>query len=159
MKSDFNKGFPKRSELTEEQVKHIEEVLENNLTGIGIRAVLLADKAGNIVAKHDEECGYDLYSLAALGSVHCMTNDLLAQSLGEKEFPVYFFQGKNSSTHFNKINDEFLLISVSDGKAPTGLLRMKSEDTVGKMRAVLESLKDAFLSLSFPVNFAGETGR
>ncbi|GEM_PF-6925993 len=60
---------------------------------------------------------------------------------------------------FNKVNEEFLLIAVSDGKMPTGLLRVKIEEAVGKMKAVLESLKDAFLRLSFPVNFAGEAGR
>lgn len=42
---------------------------------------------------------------------------------------------------------------------PTGLLRVKIEEAVGKMKAVLENLKDAFLRLSFPVNFAGEAGR
>jgi hypothetical protein len=56
MKSDFNNGFPEKGTLTEEQVKDIEAVLEKDLTGIGINAVLLADKAGNIIAKHDEGC-------------------------------------------------------------------------------------------------------
>jgi hypothetical protein len=84
-----------------------------------------------------------------------MTTDMLARSIGEKGFPVCFFQGKNSSTHFSRINGEFLLIAVSDGKVPAGLLRMKIEEAVGKMGSVLESLKDAFLRLSLPVNFAG----
>jgi len=159
MKSDSNKGFPKKCTLTGKQIEDIEAVLENDLTGIGIRAVLLADKAGNIIAKHDEELKYDLCALAALGSASCVATDILAKSIGEKGFPVCFFQGKNSSTHFSRINGEFLLIAVSDGKMPTGLLRVKIEEAVGKMRSVLESLKDAFLRLSLPVNFAGETGR
>ncbi len=158
MKSDY-KGFPEKCTLTEEQIKDIEAVLENDLTGIGIRAVLLADKAGNIVAKHDEGSNYDLYSLAALGSANCVTRDILAQSIGEKEFPLCFFEGKKSRTHFNKVNNEFLLIAVSDGKAPAGLLRMKTDAAVGKMRAVLENLRDTFFRLSFPLNFAGEAGR
>ncbi|OQX26445.1 MAG: hypothetical protein BWK80_10350 [Desulfobacteraceae bacterium IS3] len=158
MKSDFNKSFTEKYKLTEEQIKQIEAVLEKDLTGIGIHAVLLADKAGNIVAKHDEECRYDLYSLAALGSANCVTTDILARTIGEKEFPVYFFQGKNSSTHFSRVDDELLLIAVSDGKAPTGILRMKIAEAVGKVRAASDSLREAFLRLSFPVNFAGEAG-
>jgi len=157
MKSD-NNSFTGKCTLSEEQIKHIEEVLKKDLIGIGIRAAVLADRAGNIIAKHDEECRYDLCALAALGSANYVTTDILAQCMGEKGFPVCFFQGKHSSAHFSRVSEEFLLIAVSDGKAPTGLLRMKIEEAVGKMKNVSETVRDAFLRASFPMNFAGEAG-
>ncbi len=145
--------------LNHEQMESINDVIEQDFAGISGLTVLLTDKAGNIVAKHDERFHCDLCTLAAFGSINTATADILAQSIGEKEFPVRFFQGKKNCTHFNKVNDDFLLIAVSDAKIPTALLGMKIEKAVGKMRAVLENLKDAFLRLSFPVNFAGEAGR
>jgi len=157
MKSD-NNGFPEKCTLTEEQIKDIEEVLEKDLIGIGIRAAVLADKAGNIIAKHDEACRYDLCALAALGSANCVTTDILARCMGEKGFTVFFFQGKNSGAHFSRVNEEFLLIAVSDGKTPAGLLRMKIGEAAAKMKTAAETVRDAFFRLSFPVNFAGEAG-
>jgi len=154
MRSDLNKECT----LTQEQIKDIEAVLENSLAGIGIRAAVLADRAGNIIAKHDEECRYDLCALAAFGSANCVTADIMARTIGEKGFPVFFFQGKNSGAHFSRVNEEYLLIAVSDGKTPAGLLRMKIGEAAAKMKTAAETVRDAFLRLSRPVNFAGEAG-
>jgi len=147
--------------VTHKQLENIEAVLEEELVGIGVQTVLLVDMAGNIIAKHDgENCGSsELWSLAVLASANCITMDVMARNLGEREFSLHLLKGVSKTAYFSKVGSQFLLITVFGRDVPLGRLRMKVRETVGKIREISETMRNMFLSLPFPLEFAGETGQ
>jgi len=147
--------------ITQEQLETIEGVLEQDLVAIGVRTVLLVDMAGNIIANYDSgDCSsYELWSLAVLASANCVTMDVIAGRLGEREFSFHLLKGVNRTTHFTKVGKRLLLITVTDRDVSLGHLCMKIEKVAGKIKEISETMRDMFLRLPFPMEFAGETGQ
>ncbi len=160
MKSDYDDNVP-QCILSQEQMENIEAVLKHDLIGIGVRTVLLVDMSGNIVAKHDNGgcSSYELWSLAVLASANCVAMDVMAESLGEKEFSLHLLKGANRTAHFTKMGKYFLLITVSGRDVSLGQLRLRIREAVRKVRDISESVRDMFLRLPFPLEFAGGTGQ
>jgi len=133
-------------------------VLEQDLVAIGVRTVLLIDMAGNIITQYDNgNCSsYDLRSLAVLASANSVAMDIMARSLGEKEFSLHLLKGKSKTAHFTKVDNRFLLITVSDRDVSLGQLRLKIAEAVGKMKEVSEILRDVFLRVPLPLGFSGQ---
>ncbi len=123
--------------LDQEQLEHIESVLGEDLIKSGVHCVLLIDMAGNIIAKCDNgRCQHDLYSLAALASANFAAVDTMAKIVGEAEFSLLFHKGENENIHFNKVNEEFLLITIFGKEVSLGLLRLKVAEAVEKVNSV-----------------------
>ncbi len=150
----------KQCTITQEKLEHIEAVLEKNLVGIGVRTVLLVDMAGNIVTKYDSgDCTtYDLWSLAVLASANCVAMDVMAGSLGEREFSLHLLKGVSKTAHFTKVGNHFLLITISGCDVSLGQLRLRIGEAVRKVREISESVRDMFLRLPLPLGFVGGTG-
>lgn len=112
--------------IGEGDLERIEQILKEDLIKSGVNSAILIDRAGNIVAKQDNgQCSYDLYSFAALASANFAAVDTMAQIVGEKEFSLLFHKGKHESTHFSKVNEEYLLITIFSSEIHLGLLRLK----------------------------------
>lgn len=82
----------KQCAITRKQQDSIEAVLEQELITIGVHTVLLADMAGNIVAKYDGgNCSsYELCSLAVLASANCVAMDAWSEASEKRSFPFTF---------------------------------------------------------------------
>ncbi len=120
-------------------LERIETILENDLIKCGVHNAIVIDRAGNIIAKQDNgESRHDLYSFAALASANYAAVDTMAQIVGEKEFSLLFHKGKTESTHFSKINEEYLLITIFGPEMPLGLLRLKVGNIANKIRKIWE---------------------
>ena len=122
-----------------DELGEIENILKENLIDNGVHSVLMIDQAGNIVVQIDNgSCEHDMYSLAALASANFAAVDAMAKMVGEQEFSLLFHQGEKESTHFSKVNEEFLLINIFGKEIPLGLLRMKIVHTSKKIREIWE---------------------
>lgn len=121
------------------QLDKIESILREDLIKAGIHSVLLIDMAGNIIAKQDNgQVDHDLYSLAALASANFAAVDTMAKIVGEEEFSLLFHKGVSESTHFTKVSDEYLLISIFGSDVSLGLLRLKIAKAANKIKALCE---------------------
>lgn len=120
-------------------LERIETILQNDLINSGVHNAIVIDRAGNIVARQDNgKSHHDLYSFAALASANYAAVDTMAQIVGEKEFSLLFHKGKEESTHFSKINEEYLLITIFGPDMPLGLLRLKVGNIAEKIRKIWE---------------------
>lgn len=123
--------------LGEKELARIDQILNRDLVQAGVNCALLIDRAGNIVAHRDNgKCDHDLYSFAALASANIAAVDTMAQIVGEKEFSLLFHKGKDESTHFSKVNSEYLLITIFGSKVSLGVLRMKIDEASNKIRGM-----------------------
>ncbi len=128
--------------LGQEQLDGIEEILQRDLIDVGVRCVFLIDMAGNIIANRDNgKIKHDVYSLAALAAGNFGAVSAMAKIIGEGEFSLLFHKGKKENIHFNKIITEFLLITIFSNDISLGFLRLKVNETVEKVKQVLESVQ------------------
>ena len=121
--------------LGEKELGRIDHILNKDLVDAGVNCALLIDRSGNIVAHRDNgKCDHDLYSFAALASANIAAVDTMARIVGEKEFSLLFHKGKDESTHFSKVNSEYLLITIFGSDVSLGILRMKIAEASEKIR-------------------------
>ena len=127
--------------LGQEQLDGMEEVLQQDLVEVGVRCVFLIDMAGNIIANQDNgESQHDVYSLAALAAGNFGAVSAMAKIIGEGEFSLLFHKGKKENIHFNKITDEFLMITIFSNDISLGFLRLKVNEAVERIKTILGSI-------------------
>lgn len=128
--------------LGQEQLDEIEAVLQQDLIDVGVRCVFLIDMAGNIIANQDNgQAKHDVYSLAALAAGNFGAVSAMAKIIGEGEFSLLFHKGKKENIHFNKIINEFLLITIFSNDISLGFLRLRVTESVEKINRVLETIQ------------------
>lgn len=126
--------------LTQEQLDQIEEVLQQDLVDAGVRCVFLIDMAGNIIANRNEgKATHDIYSLAALAAGNYGAVSAMAKIIGESEFSLLFHKGKKENIHFNKIMNEFLLITIFSNEISLGFLRLKVNESSERIKRIFNA--------------------
>ena len=125
--------------LGQEELDVIEEVLQEDLIGLGVNCVFLIDMAGNVIANLDNgQMEHDIYSLAALAAGNFGAVSEMAKIIGEDEFSLLFHKGEKESIHFSKVMADFLLVTIFGKETSLGFLRLKVAGAVGKIRKTLE---------------------
>jgi predicted regulator of Ras-like GTPase activity (Roadblock/LC7/MglB family) len=126
--------------LGHEQLTKIEEVLQEDLMGMGVHCVIFIDMAGNIVVNLDDgNIKHDVYSLAALAAGNFGAVSAMAQMIGEEDFSLLFHKGERESIHFSKVLNDFLLIIIFGHDISLGLLRLKVTESIEKIEKILKS--------------------
>ncbi len=126
--------------LGHEQLTEIEEVLQEDLMGMGVHCVIFIDMAGNIVVNLDDGAiKHDVYSLAALAAGNFGAVSAMAQMIGEEDFSLLFHKGEKESIHFSKVLADFLLIIIFGHEISLGLLRLKVTESIEKIEKILKS--------------------
>jgi len=121
--------------MSTRDIDTIEKILQRDLIRSGVQSALLIDTAGNIIAKSDNgRCNFDLYSLAALASANFAAVEAMANLLGDMGFSLLFHGGSKENTHFSKITDEIILISIFSKKIPLGDLRLRIARVAKKIK-------------------------
>ena len=120
------------------QLKAIDKVISTGLIEAGIDYVLFIDMAGNTIAKHDNgKNRLDSIAFAALAAGNFATVDAMAKLVGESEFSLLFHKGEKSSIHFNKADDDTLLITMFTKDISLGLVRLKVSEAIRQINKIL----------------------
>jgi len=123
-----------------EQINGIDKILQEDLIEGGVHSVILIDMAGNIISDLDNgKKKHDVYSLAALAAGNFGAVSTIAKMIGEKDFSLLFHKGKEVSIHFSKVTEDFLLITIFGSDMSLGFMRLKVNESIGKITKILES--------------------
>jgi predicted regulator of Ras-like GTPase activity (Roadblock/LC7/MglB family) len=52
-----------------------------------------------------------------------------------------FHKDKNENIHFSKVMDDFLLVTIFGNDVSLGYLRLKVDESIGKITAIFEKMK------------------
>ena len=122
--------------LWQQKLNLISDLLNFDFIKNGIRSVIIADLAGNVLIEaHNDGHRYDAQSLASLAAGNFLAVSTLLNYLEDTELTLLFHKGKSLSIHFKKILNDYLLISIFDKNISLGFLRLKIE----KLEPFLES--------------------
>ncbi len=123
-----------------EQINSIDKILQEDLIEEGVHSVILIDMAGNIISDLDNgKKKHDVYSLAALAAGNFGAVSTMAKMIGEEDFSLLFHKGEEESIHFSKVMEDFLLITIFGSDMSLGFMRLKVNESIGKIKKILES--------------------
>jgi predicted regulator of Ras-like GTPase activity (Roadblock/LC7/MglB family) len=123
-----------------EQINSIDKILQEDLIEEGVHSVILIDMAGNIISDLDNgKKKHDVYSLAALAAGNFGAVSTMAKMIGEEDFSLLFHKGEEESIHFSKVMENFLLITIFGSDMSLGFMRLKVNESIGKIKKILES--------------------
>ena len=121
-----------------DQLNAIETALRESLIDIGVHSVCLIDMAGNIILDlANGDVSHNVYSLAAVAANNFSAVSEMAKLLGQDEFSLLFHKGENESIHFDKVTEDFLLVTLFGKNIPLGYLRLKVTEAIGKIKNFL----------------------
>ena len=124
--------------LDQEQLDGLENALTADLMSLGVQSVILIDMAGNVIVNLDDgKVRHDVYSLAALAAGNFGAVSAMASIIGEEEFSLLFHKGKTENINFTKIMDDFLLVSIFGNDVSLGYLRLKIDEVIEKIKALI----------------------
>jgi predicted regulator of Ras-like GTPase activity (Roadblock/LC7/MglB family) len=123
-----------------EQINSIDKILQEDLIEEGVHSVILIDMSGNIISDLDNgKKKHDVYSLAALAAGNFGAVSTMAKMIGEEDFSLLFHKGEEESIHFSKVMEDFLLITIFGSDISLGFMRLKVNESIGKITKILES--------------------
>jgi len=124
--------------FNESQLKAIDKAICTELIEAGIDCVIFMDMAGNTIAKHDNgKNRLDSVAFAALAAGNFAAVDAMAKLVGESEFSLLFHKGEKSSIHFNKVDDDTILITMFAKDISLGLVRLKVSEAIKQINKIL----------------------
>lgn len=122
-----------------EQINSIDNILQEDFIEEGVHSVILIDMAGNIISDLDNgKKKHDVYSLAALAAGNFGAVSTMAKMIGEEDFSLLFHKGEEESIHFSKVMEDYLLITIFGSDMSLGFMRLKVNESIGKITKILE---------------------
>ncbi len=124
--------------LAKEQIDGIYEVLQHDFIDQGIHCAFLVDMAGNDIAYCDNnKFKHADRLLPALAASNFAAVNAMARMIGDDHFALIFHKGENENIHFRRVMADLLLVSIFGSDFPLGLLRMKMNDAIRKIKSIL----------------------
>ncbi|MBW1702715.1 MAG: roadblock/LC7 domain-containing protein [Deltaproteobacteria bacterium] len=124
--------------LSKNQLDRIEEILQRDFIDPGVHCAFLVDLAGNDIA-HRGNGKFDgvIKLLPALAAGNFAAVSAMAKMIGDKNFALIFHKGENESMHFRKVMADLLIVSIFGNDFSLGLLRLKMNEAIRKIRKTI----------------------
>ena len=124
--------------LSKSQLERIEDILQQDFIDPGVHCAFLVDLAGNNIA-HRGVGDFDgvINLLPAVAASNFAAVSAMARMIGDKDFRLIFHKGEYKSIHFRKVLSDLLIVSIFGNDFSLGLLRMKMNEAIRKIRKTL----------------------
>jgi predicted regulator of Ras-like GTPase activity (Roadblock/LC7/MglB family) len=123
--------------LSDERVRKLEQILDQELLGNGVDHVFVIDSSGNLITQGGKLEVEEILALASLSAANFRASEKIAELIGEKEFTLMFHKGRKYNIHFSRINDGFILVNLFSGGVSLGLIRLGSSRAAKEMAPIL----------------------
>ena len=123
----------------EDELKRINEALEDLLTQSMAKCALLIDSIGHLITSQGDVSRIDTTALASLAAGNFAATKALASLLGESGFSLLFHQGEKENIHLSNISNRTILVVVFDSSVPIGRIRLFVKRAIDKLTQLFES--------------------
>jgi predicted regulator of Ras-like GTPase activity (Roadblock/LC7/MglB family) len=124
-------------QLIEEDIRKLDETLQEFLTQTDATVALVIDKGGFLITHQGAPGELDLTTLGALASGAFMASQTLAGLVGEKDFNHTSLQGEGVSLFTVNVDEHCLLLVAFPSKVGVGVVKYYSTRVVGRLARLL----------------------
>jgi len=114
--------------------------LNKLLTATNANALMLIDKAGQMITSVGNTSKLDLLSFSSLAAADYAATSQLALLIGEEEFKEIFHQGKNNNIFITIILSRIILVAVFSKTTNLGLMRVRIKGTVAELNQIFTEI-------------------
>ncbi len=115
----------------------INETITKLLKMTNAIAVLLIDKAGQLITSTGNISQIDTTSFASLSAADFAATSQLAKLVGENNFNTLFHQGENQNLYIQLIADKVILVVIFDSRTSLGLVRVRIKHATDELNAII----------------------
>ncbi|MDY6787123.1 MAG: roadblock/LC7 domain-containing protein [candidate division WOR-3 bacterium] len=126
--------------IFEQDFWEINNSLNKLLTATNASALMLIDKAGQMITSVGNTDSIDLLSFSSLSAADYAATSQLASLLGEEEFKEIFHQGKKENIYITVILSRIILVVIFSRKTNLGLMRVKLKSTVKELEDIFDQI-------------------
>jgi len=126
--------------IFEEDYYAITDALNRLLQSTNGRAVLLIDKAGQLITSVGDTADLDISSFATLSAADFAATSQLASLIGEKEFSTLFHQGEKENLYVCVIANRVILVVIFDQRTNLGLVRVRTRSIAAELEKIFEDI-------------------
>jgi predicted regulator of Ras-like GTPase activity (Roadblock/LC7/MglB family) len=140
--------------IFEQDFWDINNSLNRLLTSTNATALLLVDKAGQMITSVGNTTNVDLVSFGSLAAADFAATSQLALLIGEDEFTELFHQGKQENIYITIVLSRIILVVIFGKTTNLGLIRVRIKTAVADLERIF---KNIFSKLSSNTGRAKET--
>lgn len=126
--------------MYDEEFRKIKETISKLRADSNSNAIFLVDKNGQQIASAGDVENIDSTSLASLTAGNVAATDGLAKLIGEKEFPVLFYEGKKDNIHTTIIGSKIILVVIFDERSSLGLVRLRVKRASDDLNRIFQQI-------------------
>lgn len=126
--------------IFEQDFWEINNSLNKLLTATNASALMLIDKAGQMITSVGNTDSIDLLSFSSLSAADYAATSQLASLLGEEEFKEIFHQGKKENIYITVILSRIILVVIFSRKTNLGLMRVRLKKTVKELEDIFDQI-------------------
>jgi predicted regulator of Ras-like GTPase activity (Roadblock/LC7/MglB family) len=120
-------------QLIEEDIRKLDETLQEFLTQTDALVALVIDKGGFLITHQGDAGELDLTTLGALASGAFLASQTIAELVNEKDFSHTSQQGGQFSLYTTNIDIQCLLVVVFPSKTGVGVVKYYSAGAVNRL--------------------------
>jgi predicted regulator of Ras-like GTPase activity (Roadblock/LC7/MglB family) len=129
-------------QLIEEDIRQIDEILDEFNRQAGAIGSLVIDKGGFLITHQGDTGEVDLTTLGALASGAFMASQTIAGLVNEKNFNSTYQQGEKFSLFILEIDENCLLAIIFNSQAGLGVVRYYSAGTASRIAKQLAAAQE-----------------
>ncbi|MEJ5307498.1 MAG: roadblock/LC7 domain-containing protein [candidate division WOR-3 bacterium] len=126
--------------IFEQDFWDINNSLNKLLTSTNATALLLVDKAGQLITSVGNISNLDLVSFGSLAAADFAATSQLALLIGEDEFTELFHQGKQENIYITIILSRIILVVIFGKTTNLGLIRIRIKTTVTELERIFNNI-------------------
>ena len=115
-------------------------ILEKLRSEANASFVFLLDRNGQQITSNGAMEGVDPTALASLAAGTIAATEGLGEVIGEQRFQSLYHEGDKASVHLTLVRNRLILLVVFDEHSSLGLVRLRVDETIEDVMAVLESM-------------------
>ncbi len=124
--------------LMKDEIDMLGEIVQKELLDAGADHVIIVDLAGNLILDRGKLDTGDIMSLAVLSAANFAATSQIARLIGEADFTLMFHKGDKRNIHFNKLGQDYIIITLFDDGVSLGLIRLKSTKAIEQLKTILD---------------------
>ncbi|HEV2453283.1 MAG TPA: roadblock/LC7 domain-containing protein [Verrucomicrobiae bacterium] len=129
-------------QLIEEDIRSLNETLQEFLANTDTAAALLIDRGGFLITHQGAESEFDLTTIAALASGAFMANQTIAGLVKETKFNSIYQQGENYSLFVISVDEHALMVAIFKSQAGVGVVKYFAASAIKNIARQLKLARD-----------------